>query len=148
MGRNLLIISIIFICSCSPQKRIARILKHHPELVKSDTVFRPDTVITKLVQKDTSFHFFQPDTVFIKEGKLTYKYFLRHDSTVYLDGKCDPDTIIREIPFIVNNTTITPLKPFEERVKLWIFDNMLLIILVLYVLYRIFGTTIKTFLKL
>jgi hypothetical protein len=41
-------------------------------------------------QKDTIFNYLVKDTVIIREGGLTMKYFYNtHDSTVYLSGKCD-----------------------------------------------------------
>lgn len=49
--RNLLIIALagLLLTSCTPQKRLANLLKKHPELVKTDTVWTevtipPDTV--------------------------------------------------------------------------------------------------------
>ena len=69
----------------------------------SDTILRIDTVITKDVSTDTVFKYYTKDTVVIREGKLTVKYFYNsHDSTVFLQGKCDADTVIRKIPVIVN----------------------------------------------
>ncbi len=54
-------ILVVFSVSCSPEKRLARLLKKHPELIKTDTVWQtvtlpPDTLIfTQMVylQLDT-----------------------------------------------------------------------------------------------
>lgn len=54
-----------------------------------------DTVYTDSVSKDTVFRFgVIRDTVIVKEDKLTVKYFYNNsDSTVYISGECEKDTI-------------------------------------------------------
>ena len=39
--------AIVFslVCACSPSRRIARILKRHPELVKTDTIYQERTIL-------------------------------------------------------------------------------------------------------
>ena len=102
------------ITACSPTKRLSRLLKKHPYLVNTDTIFRKDTVITKEVLSDTVFYFNTRDTVIMRKDNLEVKYYFRSDSTVYLEGKCKSDTIIREIPFIVNKVEATPKTWFEQ----------------------------------
>jgi hypothetical protein len=54
---------------------------------------KTDTIVTETVEKDTIFDWRTvKDTVVLRQDKLTVKYF-HTDSTVYLSGKCDPDTI-------------------------------------------------------
>lgn len=81
---------------------------------KSDTIYRKDSVMIDRVTKDTVFKYFQRDTVVVREGRLTMKYFYNsHDSTVYLNGKCDTIKVIKEVPVVVNNTEIKQsLLPF------------------------------------
>lgn len=130
------ILIILLLSACSPEKRIARILKKHPELVKSDTIWNKDTIFTKSVEKDTTFYFNQPDTVYMNEGKMHVKYYFNKDSTVYLHGKCDADTVIKYYPVQVNSVSVKDGKWYDEAVKyLW----FLVFLLVLYVLYRIFA---------
>jgi len=89
-----ILLIVILLFSCSPQKRLNRLLKNHPELLTS----KKDTIYIEQVETDTVFYYNQKDTVVIKEGKLTMKYFYNEkDSTIFLKGKCDADTIIREI---------------------------------------------------
>lgn len=85
---------LILLSSCSPQKRLNRLLTKYPQLLHS----KVDTVYIESVEADTIFYYNQKDTVVIREGKLTMKYFYNSsDSTVYLQGKCAADTLIREI---------------------------------------------------
>lgn len=93
--------------SCTPEGRLRRLLKKHPELVKSDTIFVADTIITTARSVDTVFAYYQRDTVIIREGKITQRYFYNTtDSTVYIDCNCESDTIVKEIPVIVNKPTV------------------------------------------
>ena len=130
-----ILLPILILASCSPEKRIARILKKHPELVKSDTVWHRDTIYTKSVEKDTTFYFNQPDTVYMNEGKMHVKYYFNKDSTVYLQGKCDADTVIKYYPVQVNSVSVKDGKWYDEAIKyVW----FLVFLLILYILYRIF----------
>jgi hypothetical protein len=120
-----------FIIACrTPEQKLQRLIKKHPELVKVDTVWQIDTVIVKEVKKDTVFSLFEShDTVTIIKDKLTIKHFYnKHDSTVYLSGKCDTDTIIKEVPVQVH--TVTPEK---DITKWWLIAIILLII---YLIFR------------
>lgn len=93
----LLIAFIIF--SCSPQKRLARLLKKYPQLSTIDTLVINDTIITKGVKIDTVFKFVKgTGPLDLKKGNLRMIYL--HDTiydSVYIDAECLPDTIIREI---------------------------------------------------
>lgn len=95
MKKLLIIFVLVFISSCSCDFHYRRLSKRCD--LKKDTLTIHDTLITREVQKDTVFNYNQKDTVIIREGKLTVKYFYNRDSTVYISGKCAPDTIIREI---------------------------------------------------
>ena len=93
-----LILSLIWLvtsCSCT----------YHSKQVKkkcgvvTDTLRITDTVITKLVQTDTVFNIHKiRDTLTIFKDKIRVKYFYNtKDSTIYIQGKCLSDTIIKTI---------------------------------------------------
>ena len=106
--RNNLLILCILLMGCSAEKQMQRALKRNPELLKADTVVTLDTVYTEFVGIDT---IFKPthDTVIIKENKLTMKYFYNsHDSIIYLEGECAPDTIVTEGKTITNTIIKEP----------------------------------------
>ena len=106
----MLFISIVFLvvlnsCTCDYHLRKAKSKCGYA--VKTDTIYRKDTVFVNRVTKDTVFNYYSRDTVVIKEGRLTMKYFYNtHDSTVYLKGQCDTIRIIKEIPVQINTTEI------------------------------------------
>ena len=81
------VILIALLFSCSPQKRLNRLIKKYPELVKTDTIVVRDTIrdtvniTTNLTRVDTIFSFSQVfDTITITKDNLTVRYY--HD-TVY-----------------------------------------------------------------
>jgi hypothetical protein len=102
----IILLAILF--SCSPQKRLNRLLKKHPELIQTDTIWQTDTLIVEAVKIDTTFKF-KHDTITIVEDRLTVKTFYNyHDSTIYISAKCKSDTIIREIPVQVQTISAKP----------------------------------------
>jgi hypothetical protein len=109
MKTNLLLI-LLLLGSCTAQKHLDLALKKDPNLLKSDTVITHDTVVTKEVTTDTLLDATEiHDTITIREEKLTMKYYYNtHDSTVYLEGKCDRDTLIIEKERITNNIIKSP----------------------------------------
>jgi hypothetical protein len=82
---------MVSMCSCNQKAWTKR--GYTKGWIKSDTI--TETIITESDSKDTIFkHSIYRDTVVLKENKLTVKYFYNNsDSTVYLSGKCDSDTL-------------------------------------------------------
>lgn len=71
----------------------------------SDTIFKTVEVTVPKIETDTVFkeYFTQRDTVIVREGRLTMKYYYNtHDSTVYLSGKCDTVKVPVKVPVVVN----------------------------------------------
>lgn len=120
--RVLIIFCFIILCSCTQKNWTKR--GYEKGWIKSDTII--DTVYTKQDSKDTIFkHFMHRDTVFLKENKLTVKYFYNNsDSTVYLSGNCDPDTI--RVPKIIN-TISTEDQPWYSDWPYWLAIVFLLV---------------------
>jgi hypothetical protein len=101
MKKALYIALIVFLTSgtwsCSAKWHLRKAISKDPGLMKETHIVVYDTLVTERVQADTSFYFYQIDTVVLKQDRLTMKYFFNHDSTVYLSGECEADTVIREI---------------------------------------------------
>jgi hypothetical protein len=93
-----LITGIIY--SCSPEKRLNRLVTAHPELVKTDTIKISDTVITAGTEIDTAIPVpLLKDTVIVEKDKLRLRFIEIHD-TLFVEAEQIPDTVIltREIP--------------------------------------------------
>lgn len=89
----------LFLISCiAPQKRIQRITKRNPWLIKTDSIKVTDTfnVILPGVKKDSLIYVedLKKDTVYIVKEQLRIKTFI-HNDTLFVHGECD--TIIKEI---------------------------------------------------
>jgi hypothetical protein len=92
------VITITF--SCTPQKRLSRLVKLHPELTITDTIKINDTVITTQTRIDTSFHHSSiKDTITIEKEKLRLQIVEICD-TIYIEVEHEADTIVieKEIP--------------------------------------------------
>ena len=99
----ILLLSILF--SCSPQKRLKRLVRKHPELITVDTIVVRDTIrdtiniTTELVKLDTIFSLDEVhDTIVITKDNLTVRYY--HDTVhdkIYISGECD--TLWIEVPY-------------------------------------------------
>ena len=131
--RLLLIILTLSIFACSPQKRLLRLVKNHPELVKSDTIYNTihDTIIG--VQHDTIIQSgITRDTITIIDKQLSVKYF-NNGKTVYIKGECD--TIFKQIKVAQYINTVSPIKEIEKPLKWW--QIVLMVMGVLSVLFII-----------
>jgi len=110
-------------CSCDWHLKRAKIKCNYNVL--TDTIWRIDTLKVNSVEKDTVFNYYSRDTVVIREGRLTMKYFYNsHDSTVYLNGKCDTIKVLKYYPYIVNNTELKPNKNYI----MWIMVGVLVLL--------------------
>lgn len=132
----ILILSLLIcFCSCSCDYHLRK-LQGKCGKFTSDTLIVYDTLITREVKHDTTFKYFQRDTVIVREGKLTMKYFYRnHDSTVYLQGRCAPDTIIRQIvvPYEKVNVEVSRFPTW----LFWLLIGVLIAFGFLYLFYRL-----------
>lgn len=135
--RIILILITIELFSCTPEKRIARIAKKY-NLVKTDTIFKKDTVLFEGAMRDTTINYYQRDTLLLKEKNMVLKYYYNiHDSTVYLRGECLPDTVYRNIPVAVNSVNVKDSG--FSFIKTFLTGNIvsiLMFITILYVLYK------------
>lgn len=128
MKIKILLISLLLF-SCSPEKRLSRLLHNNPNLIKTDTVFKHDTVTVFGVYHDTIMrNTITKDTVIIKDKQLTIKYFNTGEK-VYVSGKCDTVTIIKEVPVQVNTVTAQPYISIFDKFKWWIVVIVLILIL-------------------
>jgi len=109
MKASLLITVVLCLSSCSPEARLGRLLKKHPELRQSDTIVLRDTMISPASEADTQLVWnLIHDTVRVEKDRLVLSLRKVHD-TLYLRGKCKSDTVVirRKIPvtrYVVSKT--------------------------------------------
>jgi hypothetical protein len=122
-------------CFLSPTERIARILKNHPDLVKSDTMHVTDTIITEGIKKDSSFYFYQKDTIVVQKDNLIMKYFFNRDSTIYLSGEVKRDTIYKDRIVTINSVSVQEHLKWYEKVQRFFIANFFWIIIIVVIFY-------------
>lgn len=119
--KYLVIFILFFVLSCSPAKKLQRLLAKHPELVKKDTLLFTDTLVLPAIFTDTlaKLDRQKPDTILLFKDRLKIKVITKMDS-IYISGHCLPDTIVRTKKVIVDK--LLPCPPpkaasFWEKVK-------------------------------
>lgn len=129
---------LILLISCTPQRRLERLLRKHPELTSIDSITIHDTirVIVPEVHLDTVVTLQQLyDTVYLEQEQLKVKVWMDRYNKVYIQGKCDTvyiDKIVtRKIPIRIYEKT-----PLWKKIINWIFV-FLLIITVIYTIYKV-----------
>jgi hypothetical protein len=122
MNKLLLAISILFLASCNlsdgtiqtrAEKKLARLVKNHPELVARDTVWAEVRYITNTVYKDTTLNF-TTDTITVTKENLTVK--VKVDTVtkkIFISGEVKSDTVFVNVP--VEIQTIKPVEVVKIR---------------------------------
>ena len=84
---------LLIFSSCSPQRRLHRLVTKHPELTRIDTIKIQDSVFVPGTNLDTVFRAsLLHDMVTITQEKLQIQLIERND-TIYLNATVEPDTI-------------------------------------------------------
>ncbi len=106
---------LLLLASCTPQKRLDRLIRRHPELVRVDSVKIIDTVITQEVSVDTMQVMNTHDTFIVNRDRLTVQV-IRNQDSIYVFGKCAADTVVieRNVPVKVveANVADTPFTTY------------------------------------
>jgi uncharacterized protein YcfL len=104
----LLFLTVFLLSGCSASWHLKQSKRHKliafqkGALIDRDTIWTEKEVITKQVVKDTVFTSIQGDTVYIQREHLKIKYVKIQGDSVFIEGKCLPDTVKVIVP-----TTIT-----------------------------------------
>lgn len=138
---NLLIIALLLF-SCSPQKRLSRLLTHHPELMQTDTMYVNDTVIIDPYVIDTIFDLpVMADTVIVEKEKIKVQVIKQPvPGKIRVVVERRTDTIYINKPVYVNKI-VYPIKDDSRWYdSLW-FKYICLIISILIIFMLLFKST-------
>ena len=130
------ILLCLFLASCSPEKRIQRIVEKHPHLVQNDTIIIHDTTVIQSYNYDTTTVLVENKTVeVINNEKLRLVY--RYDTLtreIHHDVECKGDTIIKihEVP--VETIKIQPGK--SSDFKFWALLCAIILGMVVFIIKR------------
>jgi hypothetical protein len=95
-AKIILILSFLLILSCSPQRKLKRLIRKYPELTQNDTIVFRDTFYIKEVRVDTAILLSNlHDTIIIIRDNLEIIANVFND-TLYITGRCLGDTIYIE----------------------------------------------------
>lgn len=140
-----LIIFLFALAACTPQRRFDRLVKKYPYLLTSDTLIVKDTIRDTIritvpeVEIDTVVDAYKLyDTITLYKDRIKVKVWRVKDK-VYINGKCDTIYIEKPIERVVYRKI--PIKIYEKtpwyKMLLNNIIGILLILLVIYVTYRI-----------
>jgi len=116
----LYLISLIFLCNCSPQKRLNRLIKNHPELteISFDTIKFRDTIYIESFSYDTINEIRFHDTTIIVNNDRTFAryYYDTLRKEIYHEIKCKGDTVYyyKEIPYKVEKVVFKELSWWQQ----------------------------------
>ncbi len=129
---------LIILSSCSPSKRLDRLIERHPGLVIPDTLVIRDTISISRVRADTTLHIdslFQP--VVMEKERLKVE-ILRLFDTLYVTGTCEADTIIMEKMIPVEKIKLVKSNLMEQLLnKLPWLIAILITLIILLILKRL-----------
>ena len=109
--RSLCILIVAFtLLGCSVNHHLKQSKRHYRQAIRKgyiptlDTVFVLDTLFVSQIQHDTTF-IDRGDTVIIEKDRIKIKYYrdIVTDS-IFIEGICEADTIIKEIPITIQET--------------------------------------------
>lgn len=126
---SLIILSFFLMISCSPQRRLQRLIKNHPELnSRVEYLEVHDTIITEPIKADTTVLMTKEyDTIQITKDLLKIK-IIRHFDTLKVQGECASDTIYKTIQ--------APYTKIEVKSSFWDkYGEFFIILIVLAIIY-------------
>ena len=133
---QVILISLLII-SCSPQKRLNRLITKYPQLTEIDTIIVRDTVVVENYNYDTTTIIRLHDTTtVVNNERLILKYYydtLRE--TIYHEVKCVGDTVYTEKLITVEKAVFRELS-WWDKYKEFIYIGLVLI-LILFVLKKL-----------
>jgi hypothetical protein len=104
----------LILAGCGPSFHLRRANYHLKKaelkgaLIKPDTVFVEKKVFIPEVQTDTIFESKEGDTVFISKDRLKLKYVNLPGDSVFIEGKCESDTVTVTVPITITKNITAP----------------------------------------
>ena len=131
---------ILLLASCTPQKRLARLVKKNPELIRVDTVTVTDTftVIAPRTHIDTFYSIKRlVDTVRLEKENLKVLTYLKND-TIYLDAECDTLVIekVRTVKVPAKTIEVKKENFWDSRWFRFLFIVIFVVLIIRYLLSK------------
>ncbi len=125
------ILIICFLISCTPQKRLNRLVRKYPQLTQLDTIRIIDTIVIDNFNYDTietvNYH---DTTIIVNNERIKARYFydtLRQE--IYHEITCKSDTIIQDRFIPIEKVIVQEQKTWQKYKPMAIFSIVILIAL-------------------
>ena len=130
MNKLFYILLSFIVLSCTPEKRLQRLLKKFPHLVHlTDTTIKDTTIVASFHYDTTVNAQFFRDTIYIKQNNLQTKIFYNYRTdSLYISNSKAADTIYKTIT--VPGKTIT-IKEREGNGLTYLFAFALILLLII-----------------
>jgi len=133
-------VALLLMCSCSAQKRLNRLVRKNPELVKTEIITHRDTIVVQGVKVDTVFSFKEFYTHVLDTLRIEKDHFrvdIYHDTVtnqIFIDGECDTVHVPYEVQIEVPTIIMEELS-WWKRNSWWIYLAIAGAV-ALYILYK------------
>ena len=130
-------ISLILLCNCSPQKRLNRLIKKHPELTETsyDTIRLHDTIYVENYDTTILNNIIKHDTTIIVNNDRTFAryYYDTLRQEIFHEINCIGDTVFyyKEIPYKVEKVVFKELSWWQKYKDIIIIISLLILALVI-----------------
>jgi hypothetical protein len=131
---TILFLLLYFLFSCTPQRRLNRLLTNHPQLLEKDTIIVKDTVVVENYNYDTTTIIRTHDTTtVINNERVVLKYY--YDTLreiIHHDVECLGDTVYIETLVPIEKAVYKELswwQKYKEFIYIGLFLILVLIIL-------------------
>ena len=127
-----LLLCLLF--SCTPQRRLNRLLTNHPELLEKDTIIVRDTVVVQNYNYDTTtiIRLHDTTTVINNERVILKYYYDTLREIIHHDVECLGDTVYIETLVPIEKAVYKELswwQKYKEFIYIGLFLILVLIIL-------------------
>ena len=123
---------LYFLFSCTPQRRLNRLLTNHPQLLEKDTIIVKDTVIVQNYNYDTTTIIRLHDTTtVINNERVVLKYY--YDTLreiIHHDVECLGDTVYIETLVPIEKAVYKELS-WWQKYKEFIYIGLFLILVLM-----------------
>lgn len=129
MNKFFILLSILALFCCSPKQRLNRLLKKHPELIRTQDTIITDTIITRSFYYDSTLkaNFFRDTIIIVKNNLITKLHYNYNTDSLYIQNDLKPDTIIKTI--IIPGKTIEVNKK-ENGLFYWFLLCLIILLLI------------------
>ena len=125
------ILLICFLVSCSPQKRLNRLVRKNPQLTQLDTLRIVDTIIIDNYNYDTiETVMFHDTTIIVSNERVEARYFydtLRQE--IFHEITCKSDTIVKDRFIPIEKVIVQEQKTWQKYKPMALFSIVILIAL-------------------